>query len=292
VHVHALRIAFGAIISSSILEVANQFLLLGVDGDDGLLLGLRRNDFRADVFELGVSVRMFRASSALRFDWRENPSFTNSVRTLSALIGCPICVRVAASFSMLFDTQIKGRMGSPSVAGSTRRLSAGRAPDRSREAGDDRHRTANLPLRQRLCIEITLAAIDRRTGEPGDFRDNRETASTSSPHLGRRKQSPPPLIKLRANRVPPQPNGGLVDHATDLPRFAENRNPQHLSQSDARSADDDSVIVRSVLSRQLHTDGPSVRPPITTRDDDSALSALRVLINTFADGRGSVILAC
>jgi uncharacterized membrane protein len=35
-----------------------------------------------------------------------------------------------------------------------------------------------------------------------------------------------------------------------------------------------------------------VRPPITTRDDDSALCALRVLINTFADGRGSVILAC
>jgi len=114
--------------------------------------------------------------------------------------------------------------------------------------------TANLPLRQRVCIEITLAAIDRRTGEPGDFRDNRETTSTSSPHLGRRKQSPRPLIELRANRVPSQPNGGLVDHATDLPRFAENRNPQHLSQSDARAADDDSVIVRSVLSslQQLH----------------------------------------
>jgi len=34
-----------------------------------------------------------------------------------------------------------------------------------------------------------------------------------------------------------------------LARFVENRNPQHLSQSDARSADYDSVIVRSVLSR-------------------------------------------
>jgi hypothetical protein len=55
-------------------------------------------------------------------------SLTNSVRTVSALIGCPISVSVAASFSMLFDTQIKGRMGSPSVAGSTRRLSAGMSP--------------------------------------------------------------------------------------------------------------------------------------------------------------------
>src|ERR1700757_2620914 len=54
----------------------------------------------------------FEPSSALRLDWRENPSFTNSLRTVSALIGCPISVRAAASFSMLFDTQIKGRMGS------------------------------------------------------------------------------------------------------------------------------------------------------------------------------------
>jgi hypothetical protein len=42
-------------------------------------------------------------------------------------------------------------------------------------------------------------------------------------------------------------------------------------------------------SRQLHTDGPSVGAPITTRDDDSAL---RVSINTLDDGRGSMILAC
>src|ERR1700726_2227135 len=39
-------------------------------------------------------------------------------------------------------------------------------------------------------------------------------------------------------------------------------------------------------------DGPSVRAPITTRDDDSALCALRVSINTLDDGRGSMILAC
>jgi hypothetical protein len=98
-HIDAPRIAF--------LEVADQFLLLGVDGDDGLVLGLRRNDFRIDVFELGVSVGMFRAFIRL------------AVGLARELIGCPIWVRVAASFSMLFDTQINGRMGSPSVAGSS-----------------------------------------------------------------------------------------------------------------------------------------------------------------------------
>src|SRR5262245_65893789 len=67
----------------------------------------------------------FEPSSALRLDWREKPSFTNSVRTVSALIGCPICVSVAASFSMLFDTQIKGRLGLARLEGLCRNLSEG-----------------------------------------------------------------------------------------------------------------------------------------------------------------------
>src|SRR5262249_2487303 len=109
--------------------------------------------------------------------------------------------------------------------------------------------TATSPLRQRLRIKINLAAIDRRTGEPGNPRDAREAASTRGPHLRRRKQAPPPLVEPRAHRIPSQPNRSLIDHATDRPRFAENRNPQDLSQSDAQTPDCDSVIVRSVLSR-------------------------------------------
>src|SRR5262245_19811616 len=67
-------------------------------------------------------------SSALRLDWREKPSFTSSLATVSALIGWPICVSVAASLSMLLDTQSKGRMGSPRVTGSTKFLRAGTNP--------------------------------------------------------------------------------------------------------------------------------------------------------------------
>jgi hypothetical protein len=120
---------------------------------------------------------------------------------------------------------------------------------------------ANPPLRQRLCIDILLAAIDRRAGEPGDLRDDRETASTSRPHLRRRKQPPPPLVEPRADSIPSQSYRGLVDHAIDLPRFAENRNPQYLSQSDAPAADYDSVIVRSVLSGEDEVDGDATAYP-------------------------------
>ena len=41
---------------------------------------------------------------ALRLYWHEKPSFTSSLRTVSAPIGCPMAVRIAANLSMLFDT--------------------------------------------------------------------------------------------------------------------------------------------------------------------------------------------
>jgi hypothetical protein len=67
--------------------------------------------------------------------------------------------------------------------------------------------TANPPLRQRLRIEILLAAIDRRPGEPRDLRDDRQTGSTSALHLRRREQAPPPIVEQQADHVPSQPDG-------------------------------------------------------------------------------------
>src|SRR5271169_5522719 len=54
--------------------------------------------------------------------------------------------------------------------------------------------TANLPPRQRFRVEIILAAVYRRTGEPGNPRNRRQTAPTGAPHLARRKQSPTSLV--------------------------------------------------------------------------------------------------
>ena len=87
---------------------------------------------------------------------------------------------------------------------------------------------ANPPLRKRLAIEVVFAAIDRRTSEPGNLRHQRETATTSAPHLRRRKQPPTTLVKPRADRLPSQLNCRLVDHAIELRPFATSRNPQHL----------------------------------------------------------------
>src|SRR5262249_22346673 len=49
VHVHTPRIAFRTVIGSDILEVADQLLLLRIDGDDWLLSGLRCHDLSGGI---------------------------------------------------------------------------------------------------------------------------------------------------------------------------------------------------------------------------------------------------
>jgi hypothetical protein len=104
--------------------------------------------------------------------------------------------------------------------------------------------TANPPLRQRLRFEILLAAIDRRPGEPGDLRDDRS-------RLDQPSAPPPPRRRPRRRTVSrPRPIAAEFRPRRSSDRLTPVRRKQGappLSQSDARHAIDDSVIVRSVL---------------------------------------------
>jgi hypothetical protein len=66
---------------------------------------------------------------------------------------------------------------------------------------------------QRRRVEIVLAPIDRRAGEPRDPRHNLETAPSRHPHLGSCEQSPAALVELAAERVPAILNGALIQPA-------------------------------------------------------------------------------
>src|SRR5271165_6300607 len=235
VHVHAPRIAFRTIVGSAVLEVAEQLLLLRIDGDDGLLAGLRRNDFRVDVFELGVAVGMVRAFIRLAIGLAREPE----LRQLRAdRIGADRMSHLGQCRGELRHAFRYPDQGPHGIA-QCRRF------DQPLERRDEprvgfRYRptpasgTANPPLRKRLAVEVVFAAIDRRTSKPGNLRDQRETAATGAPDLRRRKQPPTTLVKPRPDRLPSQPNRRLVDHAIELRLFATSRNPQHLSHSDAR----------------------------------------------------------
>jgi len=131
---------------------------------------------------------------------------------------------------MLFDTQIKGRMGSPQVAGSTSRLSAatssGSASDTDRRpppARRTRPFASGSPSRSsspRLIVERARPLIFETSARPP-----RPALRASAAANNRRPRS--------SSRAPTvshsQPNRRLVDHAIELRPFAAPRNPQHLS---------------------------------------------------------------
>ena len=66
VHLHLLGLAGRAQFAAAILEIPNQFLLLGIDRHDRLAVGQPLFDQSVDVFELCISIRMVRALFVLR----------------------------------------------------------------------------------------------------------------------------------------------------------------------------------------------------------------------------------
>jgi len=157
------------------------------------------------------------------------------LRTVSALIGCPISVRAAASFSMLFDTQIKGRMGSPSVAGSTRRSSAPTSPGSS-------SRSARRPPPTRRTCPFGSGSASR----------------SSSPRLIVERASP---VIFETIARPPQP-------AVRASAAANNRRPRSSSfepTASHRCQMDSPSIMRSTYTHAQRAGIPNTR--VTTPHD-------------------------
>ncbi len=62
----------------------------------------------ADLVSLAETVGVFGAFVRLAIGLAREPELPTSLHAISALIGCPIAVKVATSFSMVFETQING----------------------------------------------------------------------------------------------------------------------------------------------------------------------------------------
>src|SRR5262249_48692820 len=101
--------------------------------------------------------------------------------------------------------------------------------------------------------------VDRRAGKTSDPCHRFETAPPGSAHFCGCEHPLCPLIELRADCLPPPPNGILVDHGAEVRLFAPVRNPHRLSHSVARPSKRGSVIDRRVLSSSWSSTSRSPR---------------------------------
>src|ERR1039457_1718962 len=162
VRVYPTWITFRAIVGSAILVVADQLFLLRVDGDNGLVLSLRFSDLCVDIFELSVSIGVFRAFIRLAI---ELACVSDTNQLLIYGIGTDRVSHFGQSRCKLIRAFRNPKQRPHGVA-------QGRRVDQTLERGDKAWilvtdcttpaaGATNRPFRQRPRIEIILAAIDR-----------------------------------------------------------------------------------------------------------------------------------
>src|SRR5262245_33434841 len=92
--------------------------LLRVDPDHRLAICLRHNDFCVDVLELRIAIGTASAFVGLAIVLAREAKLHEFLAYRVGADGMSHPLSTPASLSMLFETQISGRMGWPSVAGS------------------------------------------------------------------------------------------------------------------------------------------------------------------------------
>src|SRR5271166_2108234 len=227
----------------------------------------------------------FEPSCDLRLNWREKPSLTSSLHTVSALIGCPIAVGVSASLSMLLETHIRGRMGSPRVAGSTSRSSSGRRPGSTSA-------TARRPPPARRTLSFVSGSASRsssprlivRAGKTCNPRHDGQTSPPSSSHLSRREQPPPAFVEPEPSCLPAISNGVFVDHPPRVRLSAKIRNPSKPSHTDARQQNAIQLLFGGSLEWPSDAaEEPGERPSCRRLAPGASEPRLRTEVCPFAD---------
>ncbi len=234
-HLDAFWAAFRAIVGAAVLIIADQFLLLGIDRDDGLPRSLCRNDFRVDVLELGIPIGVLRAFVRLAIGLPREAEFgqLGANRLVADLMAQP----------REFRGQLFQALGHPDQC--PHRIAKRHGLDETAQIIDERRillaecqataaLAAHAIFRERASIEIVLAAIDRRARQTCDLGDGGEPAIASGPHLGSSEQPPPAFVEPVAKAVPTFFDALPVDHVSAIVVFAGDGNPPTVSHSVTR----------------------------------------------------------
>ena len=201
VHAHFLWVALLAPLAAGVLEIADQFLLLRIDGDSWLVLGYGRLDRVVDDVELRVAVGIVGALARLAIGLQAEllllqqladdrvadlvPEFVEFPGQPAQALACPAQRRhrIAARVGLDQRVQIVKQTGV-----------------RFRQRFASPARAANATGRLRRRVEFLQAAPDRARGDPRDAGNRGYAAMPRRPRFRRSEKPPLPFIKLRQYR--------------------------------------------------------------------------------------------
>jgi len=178
--------------------VAEDLLLLGVDGDDRPVRGERAADLRVDVPKLGIPIRMVGALLHFPIPLQAVPQGAQQLRDLL------VTDRMALS-------RQRGRQRPSALERPAQRrfrIAAGQGFDQGLQATGQvwvlvherrpaATRAAHTARGQRRFVELTEALEDRDPRDPARATDPRDPAMPALPGLGGGKQSARALVQMR-----------------------------------------------------------------------------------------------
>ena len=219
VHPHRLGLALGAVLTAAILEIADQFLLLGVDRDRRLARRQRRLHLIVEVTELRVAVGMAGSFAGLAVGLQ-------AVAHLAQQIGHDVMADAMAK-PVQPGRQVAQALGRPQQR--RHRVAARRRLDQFLQVGEqarvgDDQRPAPTAFaahpfgrnRRRIAAQLRQPAVDRAARHPGDPRHRGHPATPRRQRFGRRKPPPAALVQNRIKRLVAQSDRRVVNHPAIL----------------------------------------------------------------------------
>jgi len=226
VDVDRLRAALRPVIAARVLEIADQFLLLGIDGDHRLIGGLEGHRLCVDVLELAVAVGMVAPFLGLSIDLPAVLEFAQQLGDAAWVDRVPHCAQRFRKFGVAFRhpqqrphrIAHRRRLEQPAQILQQRRV-------RRRQGPPPTTRAPNRSLGKSRRGQIFQPAIDRTSRDPRHARHGSNAPVTRRLSLHRRKQAPPSFIKAGTQSLVSGPNSQFVYHAATIPPIKTLRNP-------------------------------------------------------------------
>jgi len=193
------RLADGLPLAPAVAEVADELLLLGVDGDDWLAGALHLGDLGGDVVELGVAIGVAGARESLLCGLE---AVSGGVEHLGDLLGADGEALPGQCISQLAHTlggPAQGRLGVATRNRVDERVESGpeaRSMDLEPLAATTRLADASVDLGSLAGLDLCDAGTNGRAGHADGGGDGRDAAATERQGFRRSPDPPGTLVEV------------------------------------------------------------------------------------------------